>query len=281
MPTLLAGLDGRIHLRDLALADQVADRRRADHDLVRGDAAAADPVFSSVCEITARSDSDSIERTMSFSAAGNTSMMRSMVLAARDWCAACRTPGGRFRRRSAPGGWSRGRAFRRPGCTSGSSRSAERSASVKPSVSRCDLALVDQAASCDSCTNSIGSSIVRMWPYSVVVAVVDHRRQRGRLARAGRAGHQHQAARLHATGRGRSSARSRSSSDRIFDGIVAEHGAGAAVLVEGVDAEARQASGSRTRSRISRNSSYVLRCLSFMMSYTMRVHFLVRPAAAC
>src|ERR1044071_6995246 len=39
---LLSGLDRGIHLRDLALADQVADRGRADHDLVRGDAAAAD-----------------------------------------------------------------------------------------------------------------------------------------------------------------------------------------------------------------------------------------------
>ncbi len=38
--------------------------------------------FSSACEITARSDSDSIERTIGFSPAGNTSMMRSMVLAA-------------------------------------------------------------------------------------------------------------------------------------------------------------------------------------------------------
>src|SRR5213078_799212 len=35
-----AGLDGGIHLRDLALADQVTDRRGADHDLVCRDAAA-------------------------------------------------------------------------------------------------------------------------------------------------------------------------------------------------------------------------------------------------
>jgi hypothetical protein len=37
-----AGLDRRVHLRHLVLADQVADRRGADHDLVRGDAPAAD-----------------------------------------------------------------------------------------------------------------------------------------------------------------------------------------------------------------------------------------------
>src|SRR5690606_39940242 len=30
---LLAGLDRRVHLRDLVLADQVADGRGADHDL--------------------------------------------------------------------------------------------------------------------------------------------------------------------------------------------------------------------------------------------------------
>ena len=37
----LRRLDRRVHLRDLAFADQVADRRRADHDLVRRDAALA------------------------------------------------------------------------------------------------------------------------------------------------------------------------------------------------------------------------------------------------
>ena len=43
-------------------------------------------VLSSVCEITARKLSDSIARTISFSAAGNTSTMRSMVLAAELVC---------------------------------------------------------------------------------------------------------------------------------------------------------------------------------------------------
>src|SRR5689334_4224460 len=37
----LAGLDRRVHLRDLVLADQIADRRRSDHDLVRRDAPGA------------------------------------------------------------------------------------------------------------------------------------------------------------------------------------------------------------------------------------------------
>src|SRR3569832_10879 len=38
---VLAGLDRRIHLRNFCLADQVANGGRADHDLVRGRAAAA------------------------------------------------------------------------------------------------------------------------------------------------------------------------------------------------------------------------------------------------
>ena len=42
--------------------------------------------LSSDCEITARNDSDSIERTIGFSPAGNTSMMRSTVLAADEVC---------------------------------------------------------------------------------------------------------------------------------------------------------------------------------------------------
>ena len=43
-------------------------------------------LFSSVCEITARSDSDNMLRTISFSAAGNTSTTRSMVFAAELVC---------------------------------------------------------------------------------------------------------------------------------------------------------------------------------------------------
>jgi len=54
--------------------------------------------FISVCEITARSDSDSIERTMSFSSPGKTSTIRSMVLAAELVCSVPNT-GDRSRRR--------------------------------------------------------------------------------------------------------------------------------------------------------------------------------------
>ena len=48
-------------------------------------------VLSSVCEITDTSDSDSIARTISFSAAGNTSMIRSIVLAAELVCSVAKT----------------------------------------------------------------------------------------------------------------------------------------------------------------------------------------------
>ena len=43
------------------------------------------------------------------------------------------------------------------------------------------------------CTNSTGSSIVRMWPGARAVDVIDHRGERGRLAAAGRAGDEHEA----------------------------------------------------------------------------------------
>ncbi len=74
---------------------------------------------------------------------------------------------------------------------------------------------------------------------TIVITVVDHARERGRLARARGAGHQHQAARQHA--QVAEDLRRRQVVQREDDrGNVAEHGAGAAVLVEGVDAEARE-----------------------------------------
>ena len=74
----------------------------------------------------------------------------------------------------------------------------------------------------------------------VLVDVVDHRRQRGRLARTGRAGHQDQALRL--VDQFLEDARAAQVFQRQhFRRNGTEHRAGAAVLVEGVDAEARQA----------------------------------------
>src|SRR5207248_1052578 len=74
---------------------------------------------------------------------------------------------------------------------------------------------------------------------AIVVAVIDHGGQRGGLARAGRTGHQHQSPRQHAQvaeDLRRVQLIERQNQRRD----VAEHGARAAVLVECIDAEARQ-----------------------------------------
>jgi hypothetical protein len=77
-------------------------------------------------------------------------------------------------------------------------------------------------------------------PELVFVQVVDHRRQRRRLARTGRAGAQHHAARLERQlGEHRRAVELLEGQDLRRNRP--EHGAGAAVLVERVDAKARQA----------------------------------------
>ena len=201
--------------------------------------------FSSVCEMTARSDSESMERTMSFSSPGNTSTMRSMVLAAELVCSVPNTRWPVSAAVSARRMVSRSR-ISPTSTTSGSSRSAERSASEKPRVSRCTsrwfieaaLGLVHEFDRILDRDDVIGP---------VVVAVVDHAGERGGLARARGAGHQHQAARQHA--QVAEDLRRLQVVERDDGrGNVAEHGAGAAVLVEGVDAEARQLRESRRKS---------------------------------
>ena len=118
----------------------------------------------SVCEITATSDSDSIARTISFSAAGKTSTMRSTVLAAELVCSVPNTrwpvsAAVRARRMV-----SRSRIS--PTSTaSGSSRSAERSALAKDSVCGPTSRWLTRHFLL-SCTNSMGSSTVSTWPYS-------------------------------------------------------------------------------------------------------------------
>jgi hypothetical protein len=74
---------------------------------------------------------------------------------------------------------------------------------------------------------------------TVDVHVVDHARERRGLAGAGRAGHQHEAARQHAE------VLEHLRRVQVIERLdhrrdVAEHGAGAPVLVERVDAEARE-----------------------------------------
>src|SRR5690606_36701754 len=164
----LTRLNGRVHLRDLALANQVTNRGRADHDLVGRDAAAAawaparpPPIrFSSVCEVTARSDSESMLRTISFSAAGNTSTTRSIVIAAELVCSVPNTKWPVSAAVNARRIVSRSR-ISPTRMTSGSSRNAERNASLKPSVSRCTSRWFTSERLL-SWTNSIGSSIVMM-----------------------------------------------------------------------------------------------------------------------
>ena len=117
--------------------------------------------FSSACEMTARSDSESMARTISFSWAGNTSMMRSMVLAAELVCSVPKTRWPVSAAVSASRMVSRSR-ISPTRITSGSSRNAERRASLKPRVSLWTSRwLIRQRLL--SWTNSIGSSMVRMW----------------------------------------------------------------------------------------------------------------------
>ena len=112
--------------------------------------------------MTALSDSDSIARTMSFSAAGKTSTIRSMVLAAEDVCSVPNTRWPVSAAVSARRIVSRSRSSPTR-MMSGSSRSALRSALLNESVcGPTSRWLISERL--DSCTNSIGSSTVRMWP---------------------------------------------------------------------------------------------------------------------
>ena len=121
-------------------------------------------VLSSACEITARSDSDNIARTISFSSAGNTSMIRSMVLAAELVCSVPNTrwpvSAADIARRMV----SRSR-ISPTRITSGSSRSALRRAFWNDRVCGPTSRWLIRHFLL-SCTNSIGSSTVRMCPIS-------------------------------------------------------------------------------------------------------------------
>ena len=150
--------------------------------------------FSSDCEITARRDSEIMERTMSFSAAGNTSTMRSMVLAAELVCSVPNTKWPVSAPDSARRMVSRSR-ISPTRITSGSSRKAERKASLKPSVSRCTSRwLIRHFLRFMHELDRIldGEDVAEL----ALVLVVDHRRERGGLAGTRGSGHQHDAARV-------------------------------------------------------------------------------------
>src|SRR5579859_1538926 len=146
--------------------------------------------FIKVCEITALKLSDIMARTMSFSAAGNTSTIRSMVLAAE---LVCRVPNTKCPVSAAVKAKrivSRSR-ISPTSTTSGSSRLAE--AQGIPM----HFALIDQTTlafmhELDRILD--GYNVVR----PVVVAVIDHTGQSGGLTGPGGSGNQHQAAGKHA-----------------------------------------------------------------------------------
>ncbi|MNG11119.1 hypothetical protein D3C84_946310 [compost metagenome] len=117
--------------------------------------------FTSVWDTTASSDSESIERTIDFSSPGNTSTTRSMVLAAD---VVCSVPNTRWPVSAAVNARrmvSRSR-ISPTRITSGSSRNAERKAVAKLRVSRWTSRWLIRHLR-GSWTNSIGSSMVRMW----------------------------------------------------------------------------------------------------------------------
>src|SRR5687767_7424491 len=174
-------------------------------------------VLSRVCEITARIDSDSIARTISFSAAGNTSTMRSMVFAADEVCSVPNTRWPVSAPERARRMVSRSR-ISPTRITSGSSRSALRSALAKDSVCGPTSRWLIRHFF-DSCTNSIGSSMVRMWPCSfsltwltIAASVVDLPEPVGPVTSTMPRGWSAISAKIFGA--------LRSSSDRILEGIV-------------------------------------------------------------
>jgi len=144
----------------------------------------------SVCEITPISDSDSIARTISFSAAGNTSTTRSIVFR--------RARGVQRAEHEVPGFGGGQREADRFQVAQLADQDrvrvlAQRRAQrvVEAQRVRADLALVDQALL--GFVHELDRVFDRQHVAELVlVEVVDHRRERGRLARARRPGHQHE-----------------------------------------------------------------------------------------
>ena len=223
------------------------------------------PFFlSSVCETTAWSDSESIARTMSFSAAGNTSTMRSTVFAAE---LVCRVPNTRWpvsaavrasrivsRSRSSP-----------TRMTSGSSRSAERSASPKPRVCRWISRWLTRHFRL-RWTNSIGSSMVRMCPRSdaflwsiIAASVVDLPEPVGPVTSTTPRGVSAMSLKI--------SGAPSSSSDKTLDGMVRNTAPQPRWWLNALTRKRARPEISNEKS-VSRRSSKSLRCASFMTPET-------------
>ena len=162
IPRRGAGLHDRVDLLDLALADQVPDGVVRQQDLERGDAALA------VRGRQQRLRDDALQR------AGELDPDLLLLLGredvddavdrrrARSACAACRRRGGRSRPRSARSRSSRGRASRRRGSRPGPG-AARRGAPRAKLVASAPISRWLTMQRLWRCTNSIGSSIVRMW----------------------------------------------------------------------------------------------------------------------
>ena len=252
MPSRAAGLDQRVDLVRLALADQVAHARRGHEHLGRDAAALAvggrqqrlgDDALEADRELRAdlallggREDvDDAVDRS-----------------AARPGCGAWRRRGGRSRPRSAPcrsSPWSRISPTR---ITSGSWRSAAFRPAAKlgaswPISRWLTMQRLWRVQELDRVLDREDVLVARL------VDLVDQRRERGRLAGAGRAGHEHDAARL--LGELAHDRRQAELLDRHRLGRdQAERGAERAALEEGVDAEAADARDASRRSRAASRS---------------------------
>src|ERR1700690_367148 len=191
----LAGLDGRVHLGDFTVADQVADRRRADHDFVRRNASAANLLHERL-----RYDGS---QTLGEHGAHHLLFGRGKHI---DDAVDRLGRGTRMQRAEHQvaglrGGEREADRFQVAHFTDEydvgvfAQRRAQRLA--EPERVAMDLALIDETAfalvhELDRILdgyNMIGT---------VVVAVVDHARERRRLAGSGRSGHEHEASGKHA-----------------------------------------------------------------------------------
>ncbi|ENO74969.1 twitching motility protein PilT [Thauera sp. 63] len=240
---ILAGLDRRIHLRDLVLADQVADGGGADHDLVRGHAARtvlgleqglrdhrAQRFGQHRAHHVLFRRGEDVDDTVDGLGGG-----RGVQRAEHE------VAGFRRGQRQADGLQVAHFAHQdhvRVLAQGGAQRVVEGHGVAV------HLALVDQAAlgfmhEFDRVLDGEDVAVL------VLVDVVDHRRERGRFAGAGRAGNQYDAARL--VGDLLEDLRAVQLFERQHLGRNGpEHGAGAAVLVERVYTEAGEV-GNRER----------------------------------
>ncbi len=232
-----AGLDRRVHLRDLVLADQVADRRRADHDLVRGAAP------GSVLGLEKRLRDDGADRLREHRAHHLLFRRREHVDDAVD---GLRRRRGVQRAEHQVTGFGAGERqadrlqiahlAHQDHVRVLAQRAAQR-VRERQGV-RADLALVDQALlrlvhELDRVLDGEDVAVL------VLVDLVHHRRQRGRFARAGRPGDQHDAARL-VGDLGEDLWRLQVLERQDLRRNRAHHRRGAALLHERVDAEACQ-----------------------------------------